>query len=180
MLLVDRRDVDAEIVAEHLGEAGGVPRLVLVGEFFEQHAPEFVDQRDGIHAAADEPEFHGDARDGEHRREIGIADFGDAGAQHLDDDAIAVLQPGAMHLPQRRRRDRRVVKLAEALVNRARVRCSMMARICSVGTPGTSSRSAASSLVTSGGSTSLRVETNCPALIITPPISMAKKRKERA
>ena len=101
-----------------------------VGEFFEQHAPEFLDQRDGVHAAADEAEFHGDARDGEHRRQIGVADFGDAGAQHLDDHALAVLQPGAMHLTQRRRRDGLIVELAEARRQSVQVRCSMIARIC--------------------------------------------------
>ena len=56
----------------------------------------------------------------------------------------------------------------------------MMVRMASVGTPGTSSRSEASSAITSGGSTSARVETNWPSLIITPPISTAKLRNWRA
>ncbi len=106
---------------EHLGEAGSVLRLVFVGEFLQQHPPEFIDQRDGVHAAADEPELHGDLRDGEHRRQVGVADFDDAGAQHLDDHAVAVLQASAMHLPQRRRRDGRIVKLAEARRNRSKL-----------------------------------------------------------
>ena len=56
----------------------------------------------------------------------------------------------------------------------------MMARTLSIGTPGTSSRRLASSSVICCGRISLRVETNCPALIITPPVLRAKRRNSRA
>ena len=98
---------------------------------------------------------------------------------HLDRDLLPVGQHGAMHLPDRRGRDRHLVELDERLLDREPELGLDTSRTCSNGNGVTSSWRPRSSTTMSGGTTSGRVESSWPNLTKVGPSSSSISRSRR-
>ena len=107
------RDDDALVAREVAVEHLGVPRLVAVVELEPDRARELVDELlrvhelERLHALAEEP------RRLVEKSEVGLDLLGGRRTLHLDRDLLPVGEHGAVHLADRRRRERREVELEE-------------------------------------------------------------------
>ena len=105
--------VAREVPVEHLG----VARLVAVVELEPDRAGELVDELRGIHELERLHTLPQEARGLVEEPEVGLDLLGGGGPLHLDRHLLPVGKHGAMHLPDRRRRDRREVELEERTVH---------------------------------------------------------------
>ena len=115
---VDARDADVRVAGEVAVERLGVAALEPVVELLADRPRELVDDLLGVdeveraHALLRQP------RRLEEQREVGLDLPRRVGALHLDDDAAAVRERRAVHLPDRRRRERLLVEIEEEPLDR--------------------------------------------------------------
>jgi hypothetical protein len=108
------------LVAMLRGESVEVGRLVEVVDLQQADPAELLDQPRRVDPVGHEGEPHQPAGHLAQRRQIGLDDVADPGTLHLDDGlgeaahpGVIRRQSGAMHLPERGRRDRVRVELLE-------------------------------------------------------------------
>ena len=104
-------------VAEVPPEGLGVARLVLIIQLLPDRARELVDQRLGVDEIERPHPLAHDPRRRPHQLEVGLDLPRRLGPLHLDGDLLAVRERRAMHLADRRRRDRGLVEAEERLLD---------------------------------------------------------------
>ena len=115
---VDARDRDVRVTGEVPVEGIRVARLEPVVELLPDRARELVDDLVRVDEVERADALLGELRRLVHEREVGLDLPRRVRPLHLDGDAAAVRQRRAMHLPDRRCRDRLRVELGEQPLDR--------------------------------------------------------------
>ena len=148
-----RRYVDERVAGVVVGELLLARGLEAVVELLAQSGAQLVDERTGVEAgirAADATEEQTDVP------EVRLHRGRDAGVLHLHRDRAAVVGQRAVHLPDRRRRDRLRIELGEQRSGGAPSSCSTLATARSTLIGGASCCSCDSAMRTCSGRPSSR------------------------
>ena len=115
---VDVRDLDVRVAGPVAAEAVGVAAFRAVVELRADRARELVDERARVDEVERADPLLRDARRLVEEREVGLDLPRRARPLHLHRDALAVRQRRAVHLPDRRGRDRRRIEVEERALER--------------------------------------------------------------
>ena len=115
---VDLGDVECLVVQEVAPQLGGVGGLAHQVELVEDGLLVLLDHFDRVQATAVLPVLFRQPRDGEEQVDVAPDGLLDVGAQHLDHDALAGLEPRRVDLGDGGRGERRLVELLQQRLHR--------------------------------------------------------------